>query len=310
MARRINQVSLLTAVLLSAAFLTSSLAYAADPTPPTGYTDPAAACSASSGKYLGDMKCQLANGSVVAILFGAEAQRAMLSSTPVQKSPHAWALATTAIIFEFNRHRHDLLAGRIATADGQESGRQLLSQWWSVNSRDDLLRMLNWLQFQGHRSEFDQLGRRLDALTDRQFATLETLAQRHPQTLNELQIARKNHELLGQKGILAWDLVRYIALCRWGYLTGYLSENEAWDRIMPAALRLQKTFDSWQDLQSNYLIGREYWSLTQTQTNGARYRAIYERFLQDPGSTWNTNPWDMDLQLTMPLPINANKSLE
>jgi hypothetical protein len=110
--------------------------------------------------------------------------------------------------------------------------------------------MLNWLQFQGHRYEFEQLGRRLDALTDGQFAILETLAQKHQQTLNELEITRKNHELLGQKGILAWDLVRYISLCRWGYHAGFLSETEAWDRILAAALRLQQTFDSWQDLQS------------------------------------------------------------
>jgi hypothetical protein len=177
---------------------------------------------------------------------------------------------------------------------------------WTVNSREDLLKMLNWLQFQGHRYEFEQLGRRLDALTDGQFAILETLAQKHQQTLNELEITRKNHELLGQKGILAWDLVRYISLCRWGYHAGFLSETEAWDRILAAALRLQQTFDSWQDLQSNYLIGREYWSLEQTKTNGARYRAIFEQFLQDPASPWNANPWDMDLQVAMPLPIKAN----
>jgi Protein of unknown function (DUF1266) len=56
---------------------------------------------------------------------------------------------------------------------------------------------------------------------------------------------------------------------------------------MPAALRLQQTFDSWQDLQSDFLIGREYWSLQQTQLSGARFSAIYERFLKDPVSPWN-----------------------
>jgi hypothetical protein len=33
-------------------------------------------------------------------------------------------------------------------------------------------------------------------------------------------------------------------------------------------------------MQSDFLIGREYCSLEQTQINGARFRAIYERFVQ------------------------------
>jgi hypothetical protein len=39
-------------------------------------------------------------------------------------------------------------------------------------------------------------------------------------------------------------------------------------------------------------IGREYWSLEQTQKTGERFRTIYERFLQDPASPWNANPWE------------------
>jgi hypothetical protein len=72
-------------------------------------------------------------------------------------------------------------------------------------------------------------------LTDQEFATPEADAQSNPRALNQLEITRKNHRALGTKGILAWDLVRYIAVCRWGYLAGYLTETEAWDHIMPAA---------------------------------------------------------------------------
>jgi Protein of unknown function (DUF1266) len=208
------------------------------------------------------MKCQFANGLILPVLSGADAQRAKLSSIHVApKSPHAWALATTAIIFEFNRNRLDMLAGTAITPDGEANGKHLLLDSWGVNNRDDLLKTLLWLQFAGHRSEFEELGLRVDALTEQQFATLEAAAQRNPQGLNSLEIVRKNHRTLGQKGILAWDLVRYISLCRWGYLAGYFSDTEAWDHIMPAALRLQQTFTSWQDLQSDFLIGREYWSL-------------------------------------------------
>jgi hypothetical protein len=270
------------------------------------FADPAA-CLSVGGRYSDDMKCHLANGTVAPIRSGPDAQRTMRSIIPVTpRSPHAWALATTAIIFEFNRHRHDLLAGIAATADGQDVGKKVLADAWGVNNHDELLETLKWLQFEGHRTDFEELGTRVDALNERQIATIEAAAQRNPQGLNQIEIARKNHSELGQKGILAWDLIRYIALCRWGYLAGYLSDAEAWDHIMPAALRLQQTFYSWQDLQSDFLIGREYWSLQQTQTNGERFRAIYDRFLQDQNSPWNTNPWQLDLKVAAPLQIEAN----
>jgi Protein of unknown function (DUF1266) len=323
------------AVLLSAAVLTSSCAQiagtaptAAAPTataptatapaattlatgaktpPANGYPEPASACSASGGKYLGHMKCEMADGSIVTFLVGVEAQSQLASSTPVpRKSPHAWALATTAIIFEFNGHRHDLLSGTVATPDGQEDGKNLLSQSWGINSQDELVEMLHWLQFEGHRSGFEVLGSRVDALNESEFARIEAAAQNNPQALNQLEIVRKDHRRSGEKGILAWDLVRYIALCRWGYLAGYLSEAEAWDYIMPAARRLQLTFASWQNLQSDFLIGRKYWSLQQTEKNGEAFRSIYELFIQDPNSPWNVNPWTMDLGVATPLQIKAN----
>jgi hypothetical protein len=277
---------LLTSAFLIAPLILSSCTHTADPPPSAGHAAPASATVS---------------------LDLAATRRATLSSIPVTpKSPHAWALATTAIIFEVNRHRHDLLSGIVATPDGEEIGKHVLSQWWGISNHDELLGMLGWLQFEGHRADFDQLGRRVDALSEREFRSIEAAADGNPQAANQLDIARKNHRALGQKGILAWDLVRYIALCRWGYLAGYLSDAEAWNHIMPAALRLQQSFASWQDLQSDYLIGREYWSVQQTENNGARYHAIYERFFQDPNRPWNTNPWTMDLNVVAPLPIEAN----
>jgi hypothetical protein len=107
---------------------------------------------------------------------------------------------------------------------------------------------------------------------------------------------------LGSKSILAWDLVRYVSLCRWGYLAGYISDTEAWDRIMPAALRLQQTFASWQDMQTDFLIGREFWSMSQSMQTGPVYRDLYERFLRETDSPWNLNPWNMDWNVAAPFP--------
>jgi len=143
---------------------------APDAIEPPIYTDPDVACSASGGKYLGEMKYQYADGSVAQILSSADAARARMTSIAVPpRTPHAWVLATTAITFEYDGYRHDLLAGEAATPESIAKGRNLLSQWWGINNRDDLLHMLNWLQVERHRKEFEELGHYVTAMTNVQF---------------------------------------------------------------------------------------------------------------------------------------------
>jgi hypothetical protein len=67
-----------------------------------------------------------------------------------------------------------------------------------------------------------------------------------PVDRTRIEIAASFYPKFGSKSILAWDFIRYISLCRWGYLAGFFSEREAWDEIMPAAVRLRQTFFPWE----------------------------------------------------------------
>jgi hypothetical protein len=270
------------------------------------FSGPEAACVGSGGTYLGDMTCRLPDGSVTQIHSMNAPVATMASSTLVQPgTPHAWALATTAITFEFNGGRHDSLAGAAFTKESLEDGQTLLSDWWGVHSRDDLLQTLAWLQFEGHRSEFDELGRGVDAMSKAQFLRAKIALKADREELHRLEMARRYHHAFGARSILAWDLVRYVSICRWGYLAGYLSDQEAWDHIMSAALRLQQTFRSWKELENNFLTGREFWSLSQTKKTGDKFRAIADRFIHESNSPWNQNPWNLRLGVQTPLPVKA-----
>jgi hypothetical protein len=105
--------------------------------------------------------------------------------------------------------------------------------------------------------------------------------------------------------ISAWDYDRYVALCGWGYLAGYLSEDEAWQRIMPVARLLQKTFSSWEDLGRNHIVGREFWSWEQTQDRGSLTLQSYKKLLTDPSSPWVKLKWDLDLSPPKQSAINS-----
>ena len=225
------------------------------------------------------------------------------SPQPARESPartplspaQAWALATSGVLWERNRDRHDTLGGMEPTAENINRIKQVLSQWWDITSRDTLLEQLEGLDGGGHRREFEEMGPYVESLSGERYREVVARAQQNEELSHRMQIVKQHYGALGRKSLLGWDYARYVFLCRWGYFVGYLTEEEAWDRIMPVAGMLQRTFESWKDLGENYLVGREFWSLAQTKRDGDLYRESYQRLLTDPASPWNRYPWNLDL---------------
>ncbi len=209
-------------------------------------------------------------------------------------TPKAWALATTAILFEGNGERHDILAGVERSPENIESQKKSIADSWGVYNRGDLLEILEWLDKEGHRQDFEAFGAYVMSLSDSTRKILINL-QNTNQDKNRIDVVTKHYTRLGKKSLLGWDYCRYIALCRWGYLLSYLTEEEAWEKIMYAAHILQVSFESWKDLGENYMIGRVYWSYEAAVVRGQRYRNAYEKLLSDPKSPWNTTSWKLDL---------------
>jgi hypothetical protein len=231
---------------------------------------------------------------------GVEQQqnKAQDSSNPPQKvatGPKAWALACSAVLTERNHRRHDLLATRRINEKNIKDEKKSLDRWWGINSREDLFNSLLWIEQGGHRDNFHQIGSYVTSLAEEQYKQLLQEYTNNQEKLQEIKIAGKYYTELGPKGILGWDYSRYISLCRWGYLVGYLTEEEAWEHIMRAAHILQYEFDSWEDLGRNYLIGRQFWSYKHTKEGGHRVENAYIRLLDMRSSPWNVYPWDMDL---------------
>ncbi len=207
----------------------------------------------------------------------------------------AWALATTAVLFETNGDRHDILGGREKTPENMNVWKNSLIEWWGIRNRQDLYGMLRWLDMSGHRRSFDKMSKimttfKTEAAFDSMVASLMDEERK-----NQWKVIRWYWYQNGEKSILAWDYGRYIALCRWGYLVGYLDEKEAWALIMPIARLLQKKFKSWDDLGENYLTGRHFWSLKHFNDTGWYYFQAKKKLLEDPKSPWRTIPWDLPL---------------
>lgn len=206
-----------------------------------------------------------------------------------------WALGCGAVLFESNHDRHDLLAGEVESERNIQRFKRLLHDSWGIDNRDDLLSAIRSLDRGGHRKGFSYWYNIVKYNTEEQLAPVLRFYKHNHELIYEIGIIRKHLNEVNNRGILAWDYCRIIHLCRWGYLCGYMKEQEAWDCILYYARILQKNFASWEEMGKNYLIGREYWSESHSKKNGYRWEDAFQRLIDMPSSPWNKYPWDMEL---------------
>jgi len=223
-----------------------------------------------------------------------------------------WALGCAGVLNERNHARHDTLLPCDKTEKNIKSWIKGLDEWWGINSREDLLDSLKRLKIGGHRKSFSRLGKKVRALSDKEYNEVVQVLktkEEYKDRLNEIKIVRQYYKKLGRKGILGWDYSRYICLCRWGCVVGYITEEEAWEKIMPIAEVLQKKFNSWRSLGKNYLIGRRFWSYKETLEDSHLYEEAYNRLIEMRSSPWNKYAWDTDLSL-QPIVAEPNEPVQ
>lgn len=249
----------------------------------------------SSGNF-GFVRCSGLNRHIgsLAADSGSGAALSAPSNRPLNGIPSRaqqnWAIATTAMLADFNGEGVSTLS-----SGGSVMGvRRLLEDSWDISSRDELLQTLQWIDQGGHRQLFSQLGARTANLSSDELRA--AAGQLNPEDANRLVVAHRYYAKYAAQSLTAWDYVRYISLCRWGVAAGYINEEQAWPHVMHAAQILQQTFTSWREVGENYLIGREFWSLSQTKTDDQEMRTIYEKLLNDPTSPWNHIPWSLRLE--------------
>lgn len=233
-----------------------------------------------------------------------------VSGSPVssnQSWSHAqegWAVAASAILSASLHEPLDTLS-----SGGDVLGRRrMLQNSWGISSHDDLLKELDWIDQGGNRKEFSELGVRTSNLSPGELA--KAVSHLDSEDANSVMVAHRYYEKYAAQSIVAWDYARYINVCRWSVMAGYISEDEAWPLVMHAAQILQQSFTSWREFGENYLVGREFWSLRETKSDGQAMRAMYQRLLDHPGSPWKRYSWNLSLQSSESTKPNAPNPAE
>jgi len=142
---------------------------------------------------------------------------------------------------------------------------EFLSEWWEIESREDLLEILPTL---------------LDGRTIEQYKE------------DGVDLADEVERILW-----AWDLGRLAYLSSRSYLCEYLSYVESLDWCLKAGLKLQAIFDSWDDFTYSWINGYAVWQKENPndEDSGAyEFKAAYETYKKLPRNPWNVS-WDLML---------------
>lgn len=211
-----------------------------------------------------------------------------------ERKDYQWAIACSSQLFKQNGNGLYSLAGEEPTPGVIEREKTLLREWWTDTCREDLLRTLDYQLNKGHSA----LWRQTLLISKQPGGQLLTQAadQIKDQTGVRLRLVREYGEKFGDRDLKAWDLCRYVCLVRWGYKVGWLTEAEAYERIMPVAKQLQKMYGSWQELGEAYLVGRQFWNDPYYQKDKEKSERILHELLTEPDSPWVTLPWKTELK--------------
>lgn len=205
-----------------------------------------------------------------------------------------YILALGAILSKYNNETISTIKSNLE----MPGIRPMMKDSWNTYDHISALATLDWLKTGGQSAEYDSA---YQVLVLGNIISCKELSGTSPSTCEDSEIksmydiAKLVHEKVGSKSLLAWDYGHIINVSRFSYTLGYITEEEAWTYMVPAAMTIQKTYGSWEEFGTHYILGRAYW-MRDMNTNIAQ-ESILKYLLNPVNKTpWTTIDWKTDLK--------------
>jgi hypothetical protein len=226
----------------------------------------------------------------------------------------AWAISLTGIMTEINRSNRDTLNVSTINERWKNTWLEVLSRDWGITTREELLETLNRMESGGHAASFleikDIIYEIIAARNEFEITSIIMKYEWDQTKINRFNYVLNNWDKYYNRTIKAWDLGRNISLCRWGYNVGFITEDEAWEKIFRYAKQIQPFYDSWDEYGYDYYMGRVFWAsgFGEEKSYIASTEPVYRQLLS---SYWGTIEWNIDLEWPdKPVPVNTIRFLK
>ncbi|OQP65471.1 hypothetical protein A3860_17555 [Niastella vici] len=217
--------------------------------------------------------------------------------TPAQQ----WAIACGADLAVLNgQYLNDLTTGF-----SRQDCRELLSEWWDIDSKQEVLENIDWLFREGHRILYDIIWQAMNMVSIKESKAFlreyvaknemeEEVALQRLRNMRDSMELFQQHELIGkdtQPEMLIWDYARIINLTRGSFDAGYLTREEALEIIMRCVEPIRNIYTSWKQLSVSYQFARCVWN----GIEGSNFEDMMENMqvlLTDVDSPWVKMSWE------------------
>ncbi|WP_299311404.1 DUF1266 domain-containing protein [uncultured Aquimarina sp.] len=131
---------------------------------------------------------------------------------------------------------------------------QYLNEDWGVLNKEQYQEMIARL-FEGMHSKWFAQDIQSDSAED-MINQISGLTKVDEEYINECGVISSDKP---KKLIWGFDLFRVIPMSRWAFMSGYITEEEAWSNILKASKLVYFLFDSHEDFYNNYRVGHAFW---------------------------------------------------
>ena len=203
------------------------------------------------------------------------------------------------------------VGGMEPTEENADKAEYLLYSSWNVWDRKSGIEAVNKLLGGGHRAKCQECMDDLEA-----WGLLELSEMRFAEELTKIVAGERTdidlgdvpgryavayymyHRGIGAEYIAAWDFCRVNQLYADFYLCGFMDYEEAMDASLENSLRLQKMYDSWDEMMDAYMMGYQFWQgdpeITEDSPTKER-RSYYEMPKNSNDSPYELD-WNMELK--------------
>lgn len=234
----------------------------------------------------------------------AYAQSIVINPQTTLTTAQQWAIACGAdLAFLNGQFLNDLTTG----FDKHEC-RELLSEWWDIDSKEEALETIEWLFTEGHRIQYDIIWQAMNTVSIKESKAFlrehvvanqmeeETALQRLRNMRDAIEIFQE-HQLINkdtQPEMLIWDFARIINLSRGCFDAGYLTKEEALAIIMRCIEPIRNMYTSWKQLSVSYQFARCVWNGMEDGEFEEMMKGM-QVLLTDANSPWVKLKWDEPL---------------
>lgn len=222
-----------------------------------------------------------------------------------------WFNATYACLTYSNGWDWRWVGGQEPTEENAQTAQYLLYSSWDVTDRKSGIETVNKLLGGGHRAKCREC---MDDLQE--WGLMDLSEQRFAEEMTQIVTGERTDIDLGDvpgryavayymyhmgieaEYIAAWDFCRVNQLYADFYLCGFMDYEEAMDASLENSQRLQKMYDSWDEMMDAYMMGYQFWQgdLEITEDSPTKERRSYYEMRKNSGDSPYELDWNMELK--------------